>query len=257
METLLSIMTTENLLALVTLTALEIVLGIDNIVFIAILSAKLPADQQSRARRVGLMGAMLMRIGMLLAIGWVAQLTTPWATINLLDFSVELSGRNLILIIGGLVLIAKSVREIHHKTTGDHTAATLAVTAASFASVITQIMIMDLVFSIDSVITAVGMAKAVWVQVTAVVISVGIMTLFADRISNFVDRRPSLKMLALAFLLLIGFMLVTEGVAHDKAVPKGYIYFAMAFALGVEMLNMRAERKAAAAHAAKPPAAVP
>ncbi len=244
METIVQLLTAENLLALVTLTALEIVLGIDNIVFLAILSGKLPVEQQKRARQVGLLGAMFMRIGMLSVVGWIAKLTTPWSVLSFLGLHVELSGRNLILIVGGLILMAKSVREIHHKAAGDSGAPSLGAKTVTFTSVIIQIMVMDLVFSIDSVITAVGMAQSLVVQITAVMISVGIMMLFAESVSRFVDRRPSLKMLALAFLLLIGFMLVTEGIAHDKALPKGYIYFAMAFALGVEMLNMRAERAA-------------
>ncbi len=237
------IFTAENLLALLTLTGLEIVLGIDNIVFLAILSAKLPPEQQERARRLGLVAAMLMRIVLLLGVGWVARLKEPFATIPLLVTHVDLSGRNLILIVGGLVLMAKSVREIHHKTVHDEPAATATRAAATFGSVIAQIMVMDIVFSLDSVITAVGMAQAIWVMVVAVILSVAIMMVFAGPIARFVDRRPSLKMLALAFLLLIGFMLVAEGFHYE--VPKGYIYFAMAFALGVEMLNMRAEKATA------------
>jgi predicted tellurium resistance membrane protein TerC len=248
-----NLLTTENLLAFVTLTALEIVLGIDNIVFIAILSGKLPQELQGKARRVGLIGAMLMRILLLCFVGWIAGLTKPWATFDLGSVHLELSGRNLILIVGGLVLMAKSVREIHHKAAGHHEEGGAAGKAAvSFASVITQIMIMDIVFSIDSVITAVGMAQNLVIMISAVVASVGIMMLFAEPVSRFVDQRPSLKMLALSFLLLIGFMLVTEGVAHDKAIPKGYIYFAMAFALGVEMLNMWTERNAAKKKAGQP-----
>jgi predicted tellurium resistance membrane protein TerC len=235
-----SLGTPENLLALVTLTALEIVLGIDNIIFIAILSAKLPADQQDKARRVGLLAAMVMRILLLLGVGWISRLTEPWATFKIYHLEVALSGRNLILIVGGLVLMAKSSREIYHKTEGAHDA-TLAGKAATFAGVIAQIMLMDLVFSIDSVITAVGMAQSVLVMIIAVVLSVAVMMFFAGPISRFVDRRPSLKMLALAFLMLIGFMLIADGFGHH--VPKGYIYFAMAFALGVEILNMRSERK--------------
>lgn len=239
------IFTTENLLAFVTLTALEVVLGIDNIVFIAILSGKLPPEQQKRARRIGLVAAMVMRIILLCFVGWIASLTKPWATFNILQLHVEVSGRNLILVLGGLILMAKAVREIHHKAGGHHDAASAGGRVATLASVITQIMIMDLVFSIDSVITAVGMAQSIYIMIGAVIASVGIMMVFAEPVSNFVERRPTLKMLALSFLLLIGFMLVTEGVAHQHAMPKGYIYFAMAFALGVELLNMWTERNAA------------
>ena len=239
------ILTPENLLAFVTLTALEIVLGIDNIVFIAILSGKLPAEEQRKARRIGLLAAMVMRILLLCFVGWIANLTKPWTTIDLGSMHVELSGRNLILIVGGLILMAKSVREIHHKAAGHHEEGQAGRTAVSLASVIAQIMVMDLVFSIDSVITAVGMAQSLVIMIAAVVASVAIMMVFAEPVSHFVERRPSLKMLALSFLLLIGFMLVTEGVAHERAMPKGYIYFAMAFALGVEMLNMWSERSVA------------
>jgi len=240
MEWMNELLTTENLLALLTLTALEIVLGIDNIVFLAILSAKLPQEQQARARRVGLFAAMLMRIALLLCVGWVVQLKTPWATFEAFGTKIEISGRNLILLVGGLVLMAKSVREIHHKTEAAHPDTVAKGRTITFGAVILQIMVMDLVFSIDSVITAVGMAKSITVMVVAVVISVAIMMAFAGPISRFVDGRPSLKMLALAFLLLIGLMLVADGLGQH--VPKGYIYFAMAFALGVELLNFRAER---------------
>jgi predicted tellurium resistance membrane protein TerC len=238
------LLTTENLLAFVTLTALEIVLGIDNIVFIAILSGKLPPEQQKKARQIGLLAAMGMRILLVSFVGWIVGLKEPWTTINIADLHIEVSGRNLILVLGGLILMVKSVREIHHKASGHHEQSSAGRVAATLGATIIQIMIMDLVFSIDSVITAVGMAKSVPIMIAAVIASVGVMMIFAEPVSNFVERRPTLKMLALSFLLLIGFMLVTEGIAHQHAMPKGYIYFAMAFALGVEFLNMWSEKSA-------------
>ncbi|MFO0827301.1 MAG: TerC family protein [Phycisphaerales bacterium] len=243
MDAITALLTVENLIALLTLTALEVVLGIDNVVFLAILSGKLPPEDQRRARRTGLLAAMVMRIALLLCVGWIANLTTPWLTIDLGELHIEISGRNLILLVGGLVLIAKSVREIHHKIDAHDATDGSSAKAISFAAVIAQIMVMDLVFSIDSVITAVGMAQSVVVMIVAVVLSVAIMMVFAEPISRFVDERPSLKILALAFLIMIGAMLVADGLGHHF--PKGYIYFAMAFALGVEMLNFQAEKAAA------------
>jgi predicted tellurium resistance membrane protein TerC len=240
-ETLIGLLTVENGVALVTLTALEIVLGIDNIVFLAILSSRLPPEQQPRARRLGLLAAMGMRIALLCAVGWIAHLTDPWTEFSVAGVHVALSGRNLILIVGGLVLMAKSVREIHHKTFGHEAGPGGPGRTATFGAVIVQIMLIDVVFSIDSVITAVGMAQSIAIMITAVVLSVGVMMIFAEPVSRFVDRQPSIKMLALAFLFLIGFILVAEG--FDHAVPKGYIYFGMAFALGVEMLNIRSESR--------------
>jgi len=217
---------------LLTLTLLEIVLGIDNIVFISILSAKLPAAQQPRARRIGLLAAMLTRIALLFALSWVIGLTAPLFT--LLD--AEISGRDLVLLIGGLFLIAKSTHEIHDKLEGQAGRVSARV-APSFLSVIAQIMLLDLVFSLDSVITAVGMVDHLAIMVAAVVLAVGFMMVFAEAISAFVERHPTVKMLALSFLLMIGVMLVAEG--FDQHISRGYVYFAMAFSMFVEMLNLR------------------
>jgi predicted tellurium resistance membrane protein TerC len=227
--------TSESLIALLTLTSLEIVLGIDNIVFLSILVGKLPAERQARARRIGLLLAMGMRIGLLLAITWVMGLTRPlfW----LLDRGF--AGRDLILITGGLFLVAKATWEIHDKLEGgEH--GQLRVRAASFGAVLFQIMLIDVVFSLDSVITAVGMARDVEIMIAAVVIAVLVMMLSAGGISAFVERHPTVKMLALSFLLLIGVMLIADG--FGQHVSKGYIYFAMAFSLFVEILNLRIRR---------------
>ena len=224
--------------ALATLTALEIVLGIDNVVFISILAGKLPTEQQDKARRTGLALAMLMRILLLLSISWVIQLTAPLFTV----FRQEISGRDMILLLGGLFLIAKSTHEMHERLEGDEGGGSKRV-AASFASVIVQILLLDIVFSLDSVITAVGMADDIGVMITAVVIAVGFMFVFAGPISNFVERHPTVKILALSFLLLIGLMLVAE--AFEQHIPKGYIYFAMAFSLFVEIINLRMKAKSA------------
>ena len=223
--------------ALVTLTVLEIVLGIDNIIFISILAAKLPAAQQARARRLGLAMAMLMRIALLFSLAWVIRLTAPLFSV----LGEEISGRDLILIGGGLFLLAKSTHEIHDKLEGEEGRATAKV-AASFAGVIVQIMLLDIVFSLDSVITAVGMAEELWVMITAVVIAVVIMMVSAGTIAAFVERHPTVKMLALSFLLLIGLSLLLEG--FDQHVPKGYIYFAMGFSVFVEMINLRVRGQA-------------
>jgi predicted tellurium resistance membrane protein TerC len=222
--------------ALVTLTVLEIVLGIDNIIFISILASKLPREQQARARRVGLALAMLMRIGLLFSLAWVIRLTAPLFTL----LGEEISGRDLILILGGLFLLAKSTHEIHDKLEGEEGRAAGKV-AASFAGVLVQIMLLDVVFSLDSVITAVGMADELGVMVAAVVIAVIIMMVSAGTISTFVDRHPTVKMLALSFLLLIGLSLLLEG--FDQHIPKGYIYFAMGFSVFVEMINLRIRGK--------------
>jgi predicted tellurium resistance membrane protein TerC len=221
--------------ALFTLTALEIVLGIDNIVLISILAGKLPKEQQKRARLVGLGMAMLMRIALLFSISWVIGLTEPWFNV----FDQGISGRDIILILGGLFLLGKSTFEIHDKLEGEsgHTSARV---AASFTSVIIQIMLLDIVFSLDSVITAVGMADDIEVMVAAVVIAVGVMMVSAGTISSFVDKHPTVKMLALSFLLLIGMSLVAEG--FEQHIPKGYIYFAMGFSVLVEALNLRSRR---------------
>jgi predicted tellurium resistance membrane protein TerC len=230
-------------IALATLTALEIVLGIDNIVFISILSDKLPHEQQPRARLIGLALAMFGRIALLLSIAWIMRLTTDWFAV----FGVGFSGRDLILIAGGLFLIGKSTFEIHDKMEGDEHEA--AGTATSLSAVVFQILLLDLVFSLDSVITAVGMADHVPVMVVAIVLAVGVMMLSAGAISGFIGRHPTIKMLALSFLLLIGVMLVAEG--FGQHVPKGYIYSAMAFSLFVETLNLRAGRRRS--HGARPP----
>jgi predicted tellurium resistance membrane protein TerC len=225
-------------IALATLTFLEIVLGVDNIIFISILSGKLPPEQQPRARRLGLLGAMIMRVLLLLSLAWIIRLTAPWFTV----LGQEISGRDLILILGGLFLLAKSTFEIHDKLEGEEGHGSKRV-AASFSSVIIQIMLLDIVFSLDSVITAVGMVDELWVMVTAVIVAVGIMMWSAEPISAFVHRHPTVKMLALSFLLLIGLSLLAEGFDHH--IPKGYIYFAMGFSVFVEAINLRIRPKAA------------
>ena len=225
-------LTSSGLLALVTLTVLEVVLGVDNVIFISILSSKLPAPEQSRARRTGLLAAMGMRILLLLSIAWVVRLTAPLFT----TFRRPVSGRDLVLIAGGLFLLGKATLEIHNKLEGEdgHGPARI---APSFPAVIAQIMILDLVFSLDSVITAVGMADDVSIMVTAVVLAVAVMMFAADPISTFVNRHPTVKVLALAFLLLIGVALIADGLGMH--IPKGYIYFAMGFSVAVEMVNLR------------------
>ena len=230
------LLTSENLVALLTLSLLEIVLGIDNIVFISILTGKLPPVQRAKARRIGLALAMGMRIGLLFAISWVMRLTEPLFTVTRFEFS----GRDLILLGGGLFLIAKATWEIHDKLEGGEHERGAAGKGVSFAGVLVQIMLLDVVFSLDSVITAVGMARAIWVMVAAVVISVGVMVVFANAIGEFVERHPTIKMLALSFLILIGVMLTAEG--FGKHFEKGYVYSAMAFSLLVELLNMRLRR---------------
>ena len=219
-------------IALGTLTFLEVVLGVDNVIFISILSGKLPTDQQPRARRIGLLGAMVTRVLLLFSLAWIIRLTAPWFTI----LGTEISGRDLILILGGLFLMGKSTYEIHDKLEGEEGHASKRV-AASFASVIMQIMLLDIVFSLDSVITAVGMVDELWVMVAAVIIAVAIMMVSAEPISAFVNKHPTVKMLALSFLLLIGLSLLLEGFEHH--IPKGYIYFAMGFSVFVEMINLR------------------
>jgi predicted tellurium resistance membrane protein TerC len=222
----------ELIVALVTLTVLEVVLGVDNVIFISILSAKLKKDQQKRARRIGLLGAMLMRIALLFSITWIARLTEPLINV----WGRDLSGRDLILLIGGLFLIAKATWELHERLEGEagHSSGRV---AASFAAVITQVMLLDIVFSLDSVITAIGMANDLRVMVTAVIAAVLLMLVAAEPISHFVEEHPTIKVLALSFLLLIGMSLV--GDALGMHVPKGYIYFAMGFSVFVEMINLR------------------
>ncbi len=226
----------ESLTALLTLTVLEIVLGIDNIVFISILSNKLAASQQRKARLIGLALAMIGRVALLLSLAWIMRLTAPLFEI----FSQVISGRDVILIAGGLFLLGKSTYEIHDKLESPTHGADGPRVAASFMSVLVQILILDLVFSLDSVITAVGMAKEVQVMITAIVIAIGVMMVSAEAISRFIDAHPTVKMLALSFLLLIGVALIGEGL--DAHIPKGYIYFAMAFSVFVEMLNLRMRR---------------
>ena len=224
--------TADGWVALLTLTALEIVLGIDNVVFISILSSKLPPGKRETARKVGMFLAMFIRIALLLSITWVMGLTEP--LFHLLDRGI--SGRDLILIVGGLFLIAKSTHEIHLKLEGDEESGATG-RVVSLAGVIVQILLLDIVFSLDSVITAVGMADHVAVMIAAVVIAVAVMMLSARAVSRFVEQHPTVKMLALSFLILIGVSLIGEG--WGQHIPKGYIYFAMAFSLGVEMLNIR------------------
>jgi len=223
-------------IALATLTALELVLGIDNIVFISILVDKLPEAQRSRARRIGLFMAMFMRVGLLLVLSWIVGLTAPLFT----ALGQEISGRDLILIGGGLFLIWKSTVEIHRSLEGEE-GVTAAKLKATFAAVIVQIMIVDMVFSLDSIITAVGMVDRLEVMIAAVVASVLLMMAFAGAIGRFVSDHPTIKMLALAFLVVIGVVLIAEG--FGQHVPKGYVYFAMAFSVAVEMLNIRMRRR--------------
>jgi predicted tellurium resistance membrane protein TerC len=224
-------------IAFATLTALELVLGIDNIIFISILVDKLPPEKRELARRIGLFMAMFMRIGLLLLLSVIVGLVAPLFTV----FGQDISGRDLILILGGLFLIWKSTGEIHQSLEGEeeHAAST---TANTMTSVILQIMVIDLVFSLDSIITAVGMVDEVAIMIAAVITSVGLMMLFAKGIGEFVSNHPTIKMLALAFLVVVGVVLMAEGLGHH--VPKGYIYFAMAFSLGVELLNIRFRKRA-------------
>ncbi len=229
--------TPEALIALATLTALEIVLGIDNIIFISILAGKLPPEQQAKARFLGLAFAMITRLALLFSITWVMQLTNELFSV----FGKGFSGRDLILLSGGLFLLYKSTREIHEKLEGDANEGQQAGKAHSFAMTIIQIGILDIVFSLDSVITAVGMTDQLGIMVIAVIIAVVFMMVFAGKVSAFVDDHPTIKILALSFLIMIGAMLVAESMHFH--VPKGYIYFAMAFSVAVEMLNIRMHKK--------------
>ena len=228
------------LVGLLTLTALEIVLGVDNIIFISILSGKLPKAEQARARRLGLGGAFVTRIMLLLSIAWIVRLTNP--LFNL--FGIDFTGRNLILLVGGLFLIGKATFEIHGKLEGSDEEADGGKAASSLVAVVAQIMVIDIVFSLDSVITAVGMVSEVSIMIAANVVALGIMLAAATPISDFVDRHPTIKMLALAFLVLIGTNLVAEGLGQH--IPKGYTYFAMFFSFLVEMLNLRLRARQAA-----------
>ena len=224
-------------IAFATLTVLELVLGIDNVIFISILSGKLPAEQQAKARYIGLSLALGMRVLLLLSLSWIIGLTEP--LFDVFDFHV--SGRDLVLLVGGLFLIAKSTHEIHGSLEGEEGEGSKRL-YASFASVIVQITLLDIVFSLDSVITAVGMVNNIWIMISAVIISIIAMMMFAGPIGAFVQRHPTIKMLALAFLLLIGVTLIAEGL--HQHIPKGYIYFAMAFSVLVEVLNMRLRKRA-------------
>lgn len=222
-------------IALLTLTALELVLGIDNIIFISILVDKLPVEKRELARKIGLFMAMFMRIGLLLVLSWIVGLTAPLFTV----LQNEFTGRDLILVAGGLFLLWKSASEIHQLlegTEGSHSA----TVPATFSAVIVQIMIIDLVFSLDSIITAVGMVDEVEIMIAAVIASVGLMMVFASSIGRFVSDHPTIKMLALSFLIVVGVVLIADGFEHH--VPKGYVYFAMAFSVAVEMLNIRVRR---------------
>jgi predicted tellurium resistance membrane protein TerC len=229
-------LTSGGILALVTLTFLEVILGVDNVIFISILSTKLPAAKQMKARRVGLLAAMVMRIVLLMSIAWITRLTSPLFTV----FSQDISGRDLIMLGGGLFLLGKATVEIHDRLEGEEGQGAARV-APSFAAVIVQIMLLDIVFSLDSVITAVGMAEDLSIMITAVVLAVAIMMFSAEPISMFVNRHPTVKVLALSFLLLIGVSLMGDGLGMH--IPKGYIYFAMGFSVFVEMINLRVRRR--------------
>jgi len=226
-------------LALVTLTALEIVLGIDNIIFISILTGKLPERQRPKAQKIGLALAMITRLMLLFSLTWIMRLTEPFFKI----FGHGVSGRDIILIVGGLFLMAKSTMEIHDKLEGEEQHTSGAKGSASFKGIVIQIMFLDIIFSLDSVITAVGMASQLAVMATAVVLAVGVMMFFAGAVSSFVERHPTIKVLALSFLLLIGVSLVADGLSFH--IPKGYIYFAMAFSVLVEMINLKVRKNAA------------
>ncbi len=228
-------LTTDGLIALATLTFLEVILGVDNVIFISILSSKLRQDQQLRARRLGLIAAMGMRILLLMTLAWIVRLTAPLFSL----FGHDFSGRDLILILGGLFLLAKATLEIHDRLEGDDGHGSAKV-RPSFSAVIVQIMLLDIVFSLDSVITAVGMADHLSIMVAAVVVAVTIMMVAAEPISAFVNRHPTVKVLALSFLLLIGLSLVADG--FGLHIPKGYIYFAMGFSIFVEMINLRVRK---------------
>ena len=230
-------LTIEALTALVTLTAMEIVLGIDNIVFISIVVSRAPKEKQESTRKLGIILALLMRIGLLFSITWVMSLTEPLFTI----FSKSFSGRDLILLGGGLFLVAKSTFEIHHKVEGSPEENIQQISGVAAKFVLMQVVLLDIVFSLDSVITAVGMANEIWIMVTAMVLAMAVMLASAKAIGVFVEEHPTIKILALSFLLLIGVMLVAEGMGQH--INKGYIYFAMAFSLGVEFLNMRYRKK--------------
>ena len=226
-----------SLIPFLTLTALELILGIDNVIFISILSSKLPKEKQHRARTIGLGLAVITRIFLLLSISWVIGLTTPIFSL----FSLDISGRNIILLIGGLFLIAKSTHEIHQKLEADEEVTTTSKVPTKFLNVIVQILLLDIIFSLDSVITAVGMVSNVNIMIAAVITSTFVMIYTAGPISNFVERHPTVKILALSFLLLIGVTLLAEGL--NQHISKGYIYFSMAFSFFVEIINIRMKKK--------------
>ncbi|WP_281616042.1 TerC family protein [Flammeovirga sp. SubArs3] len=239
-----SLFTTAGLISLVTLTLLEIVLGIDNVIFISIVSSKLPKEQQDKARNLGIILALFVRIALLFSISWLVGLEDPLFTIPFvehLDVDGALSGRDLILLCGGLFLIAKTTSEIHNNVEGDPEEEMQVKRVKSLWSGVLQIVMIDIVFSFDSILTAVGLVKEIEIMITAVVISLGIMLFFSKKIAQFVDSNPTIKMLALSFLVMIGFLLVIE--AFGVHVPKGYVYFAMAFAFIVELLNIRSRKK--------------
>lgn len=227
----------EAWIALATLTALEIVLGVDNIIFISILVGRLPESQRAFARRLGLGLAMMTRLALLFSITWVMGLTEPWFTV----FAYEISGRDVILVGGGLFLVAKATHEIHNSLEGVIERDSAHVAAAGFGMVLVQIALLDIVFSLDSVITAVGLVDEIAIMAIAIILAVGVMLMAANAIGNFVDKHPTIKILALSFLILVGVTLMVEG--FDVHVPKGYIYFAMAFSVTVEMLNIRMRKK--------------
>lgn len=232
-----SLFTLEALIAFLTLCALELVLGIDNVIFISIISDKLPEQQRKKARTLGLVLAIITRVLLLLTLTWIMSLTQPLFTL----WGMEISGRDLILIFGGLFLIAKSTHEIHQKLEVHVEVEVKKRVHADFLFVIVQILLLDIVFSLDSVITAVGMVNDIPIMVAAIVVATFIMIIASHSIANFVDRHPTIKMLALSFLVLIGVALIAEGL--DTHIPKGYIYFSMAYALGVEVLNIRLRKK--------------
>jgi predicted tellurium resistance membrane protein TerC len=234
--------TPEGWLSLISLSAMEIVLGIDNIIFISILSGKLPEALRPKARRVGLLAALVMRLGLLLGISWMMRLTSPLFSV----FEKAFSGRDLILLLGGAFLVAKATYEIHDKLEGASSHSASPKATSTFLSVIVQIMLLDIVFSLDSVITAVGMAPALSIMVIAMFVAVGVMVIFADPISNFVEDHPTMKVLALSFLILIGVMLVAEGTGQH--VSKAYIYFAMGFSVMVELINLKVRKGSAPVH---------
>ncbi len=240
--------TIDALISLLTLTTLEVVLGIDNVIFVSILIGRLRKEQRLRARRIWMIGGITVRILLLMAIGWlVREGDSELFGFDFNDQHFKFTLRNVIMFAGGLFLLYKTVKEIHHKLEGDEEGANVSAKSGSFAGIVGQILLIDMVFSFDSIITAVGLARIVMVMIIAVIIAMIIMFFFAERISDFIHRHPSLKMLALAFLLMVGFSLFFEGVEplHGHEIPKGYIYFAMAFSFGVELLNMKLRKKAA------------